>query len=259
MIRPLPPLLAAALAAAPAIAQAPPAPPASVDASRQDLQGLLSAADQDYQNRDQPGHLEDEQKKLEAAEKIAPNDYGVLWRIARHDFWVSDDPKLPDAQKSKLGKRAWDYGDRASAVNPAGVEGWHYAAVGMGNYSLGIGIFRALGEGVEGKFKDRLSRAEKIDPTFSNGAIPTAWGRFYYKLPWPKYDAAQSEKALLRAIKMNPDNVRAHVYLADLYAKEDHPKEARAQLQKAIAKPPGQYDRAEEERMQAVAREELGR
>jgi len=255
-------VVAAAVAAgAPAFAQTGGAQTAGAgkdDAARQGLARLLAQADEDYANRDQPGRLDGELAKLRRAQELAPDDYGVLWRLARHDFWVSDDPHLPNDQKSKLGREAWQLGDHAAAVNPAGVEGWHYAAVGMGNYSLGIGVLRALGEGIEGKFKDRLSRAEKIDEKFANGAIPTAWGRFYFKLPWPKYDAVKSERALLHALQLNPDNVRARVYLAELYVKEGHKKEARTQLQKALAKPPGQYDRPEEERMQAVARQELG-
>ena len=169
----------------------------------------------------------------------------------------SDDPALTNDEKSRLGKRAWEYGDRAAAVNPAGVEGWYFAAVGMGNYSLGIGILKALGEGIEGKFRERLSKAEKIDPKFFHGGIYTAWGRFYYKLPWPKYDARRSEQALQKSIEMNPEHVRAWVYLADLYHKEGHDKEARALLQEAAAHKPGSYDPPEERRSQAEARRQL--
>ncbi len=222
-----------------------------------DLPALLSRVDADWRVRDEPGRLDDERALLEKAEAIAPNDYGVLWRIARHDFWISDDNALPDDEKSKLGKKAWEYGDRATAVNPAGVEGWYFAAVGMGNYSLGIGILKALGEGIEGKFRERLSKAEKIDPRFFDGGIYTAWGRFYYKLPWPKYDARKSEQALQKSLQINPEQVRARVYLAELYMKEKHPKEARALLEEAAAHQPGSYDAPEERRSGARAKELL--
>jgi tetratricopeptide (TPR) repeat protein len=261
MLRPLASILAALLAA-PALAQQPSSPPASptegAAPSQPEVASLLASADDDYRHRDEPGRLDAIREKLERAEKLAPDDYGVLWRLARLYFWLSDDPSIANAEKSKLGKRGWEYGDRASAVNPNGVEGWHYAAAGMGNYSLGIGILTALRQGIEGKFKDRLRKASAIDLKFSDGAILTAWGRFWYKLPWPKYDARQSEKSLLEALKVNPNNVRAHVYLADLYRKEDHPKEAREQLEKAVAHAPGLYDAPEERRWQKVAREELG-
>jgi hypothetical protein len=56
---------------------------------------------------------------------------------------------------------------------------------------------------------------------------------------------------------MNPDNVRAHVYLADLDEKEDEPAKATAELQRAVANPPGRYDAPEERRWQAVARRKI--
>jgi tetratricopeptide (TPR) repeat protein len=217
----------------------------------------LAAVDAAWPRRDQPGVMDDIRAKLLAAEKRAPDDYGVLWRQARLYFWLADDPNLPKPEKSRLGKIAWEYGDRATQADPRSVEGWNFAAAGMGNYALGIGIFTALRQGIEGKFKERLSRAEQIDPGFENGAIQTAWGRFWYELPWPKYSAKRSREALQDALRRNADNVRAHVYLADLSFKEDEPEKARAELEKAVANPPGRYDAPEERRWQDVARKML--
>ena len=257
------PVLALALVATTAFAQTPgpgaaPGSAPGSDAARHELTSLLQAADAAYARRDAPGALDELKAKLEEAERLAPADYDVLWRQARLLFWESDDPAIRNDAKSKIGKRGWEYGERALRADPGRVEGWHYAAAGMGNYSLGIGILRALGEGIEGKFKDRLSHAEKIDAAFEHGAIQTAWGRFWFKLPWPKYDAGKSERALLAALKQNPDNVRARVYLADLYRKEGHKREARAQLERAAAEEPGRYDAPEERRYQGVARGMLG-
>jgi tetratricopeptide (TPR) repeat protein len=251
------------LVAGPALAQSPATSPSpSNDATRQAGGGvaeLLKAADAAYERRDEPGAIDEIRGRLEAAEKRAPDDYEVLWRLARLYFWLSDDPGLGSDEKSKLGKRGWEYGEKAVAANPRRVEGHHFAAAGMGNYSLGIGVLRALREGIEGKFKDRLSAAERIDANFQHGSIQTAWGRFWFKLPWPKYDAGKSEKALLAALSKNPDNVRARVYLADLYDKEGEKKAARAQLEKAAAGQPGRYDAPEERRWQKVARERMGK
>jgi hypothetical protein len=221
------------------------------------VQALLAEADAAWPRRDEPGVLDREQAALDAALKLAPDDYDVVWRLARLEFWRADDPGLPKKEKSRLGKLAWDYGDRASQLKPDRVEGWNYAAAGMGNYALGIGILSALREGIEGKFKERLSRAEKIDPGFEHGAIQTAWGRFWFELPWPKYDPRKSEQALFTALQRNPHNVRARVYLADLNRKEDRGAEADQQLRLALSTPPGQYDAPEERRWQAVARARL--
>jgi cytochrome c-type biogenesis protein CcmH/NrfG len=243
-------------------ASAPAAPTETSPKAEQRLAGAadrLAEADQSYDRRDAPGELERVTEILTAAEQAAPGDYEVLWRLARLYSWTSDDPTISDKEKSRLGKLGWDIAERAIAANPSRVEGWHFAAVDMGQYSLGIGILKALGQGIEGKFKDRLSHAEKIDPAYSGGAIPTAWGRFWFKLPWPKYDGTKSEKALLLALRQNPDNVRARIYLADLYEKEDHEAEARKQLEKAAAAQPGRYDAPEERRYQEVARQRLAR
>lgn len=243
-------LLIALLAPSLAAAQASGRP----EGSREGVRALLAEADRLYAHRDAPGALDTLRARLAEAEKIAPEDYDVLWRFARLDFWLADDPGLSNDEKSRLGKLAWEYGDRATAVNPGRVEGWHYAAAGVGNYALGIGVLTALRQGIEGKFKARLSKAESIDPDFDHGAIQTAWGRFWYELPWPKYSAERSRKALEAALAKNPDNVRAHVYLADLFAKEGQPLRAQAELQRALAGAPGRYDAAEEQRWQAVAR-----
>lgn len=232
--------------------------PASVGAQAQDLAALIARSDAAYARRDEPGALDEVRRTLEEAERLAPDDYDVLWRLSRLEFWLADDPAAKDEEKSRFGKRGWDLGERAIAAAPDRVEGYHYAAAGMGYYGLGIGIFKALRMGLEGKLKDRFSRAEKIDPAFEGGAIQTAWGRFWFKLPWPKYDGVKSERALLAGLRLNPGNVRARVYLADLYRKEGHAREADQQLRRALAAPPGRYDAPEERRWQRVAQEMLG-
>lgn len=246
---------AAALAVATAARAQAPAPDAPT--APEGVSSLLARSDALWKERDQPGKLEEIRAGLTKAEQLAPDDYGVLWRLARLDFWTSDDTSIPGEERSRLGKRAWEYGDRAAKVNPDGVEGWYFAALGIGNYSLGIGILKALGQGVEGKFKERLEKAEKLDPTYHDGGVYNAWGRFYQKLPWPKYDPKKSEQNLRKALQLNPANVRARVYLAELYQKEGHPKEARKLLEEALAREPGSYDAPEERRSIKRARELL--
>jgi tetratricopeptide (TPR) repeat protein len=233
--------------------------PARPEDAKAELSTLLDQADLAYGRRDEPGALDEVRSKLEEALTLAPDDYEVLWRQARLEFWISDDPALPPKEKSRAGKLAWELGDRATRADPTRVEGWNYAAAGMGNYALGIGVLQALGEGIEAKFKERLGKAEKLDPSFEHGALQTAWGRFWFKLPWPKYDAKRCERALKAALEMNPDNVRAHVYLADLFAKEGKKALAREELEKAAESSPGKYDAPEERRMQAVAKAQLER
>src|SRR3990170_1851286 len=78
--------------------------------------------------REEPGRLEEIESLLDRAEAVAPRDYGVLWRCSRLHAWTSDDPKRSGWERSRLGKKGWECGDRATSVNPRGVEGWFYAA-----------------------------------------------------------------------------------------------------------------------------------
>jgi len=233
--------------------------PAQPEAAASDVGALLARADAAWAIRDQPGQEEALAAALDAADRLAPNSYAVLWRQARHLGWLAEAPKLADAEKSRIGKRAWELGDKASALEPGRVEGFFYAMSGVGNYSLGIGVVSALMKGIEGKFRERLARAEAIDPGFEAGAIPMSWGRLYYELPWPKHDAKLSEKYLREAIARNGDNVRAHVYLGDLLLDEGRKDEARAAYQRALAVEvvAGRGDPPEQRRWQAVAHEAL--
>jgi tetratricopeptide (TPR) repeat protein len=264
----LPLLLAAAMAAesgpsvpaansAAPTAPAPSAVPAQPAAPAADLADLLVKADAAWAVRDLPGKLEELAATLEAAAARAPGRYEVLWRQARHLGWLSEDPRLSNDEKSKLGKRVWELGDQARALEPNRVEGHFFAMSGVGNYSLGIGVISALTKGVEGKFRERLARAEAINPDFENGVVQMSWGRFYYELPWPKHDAKLSEKYLRQSIANNGENPRALVYLGDLLLDEGRKDEARAAYQRAVDIVPGKSDPPEQRRWQVVAREQL--
>ncbi len=236
--------------------------PALPDATAElsaELSAALAKADAVWGERDLPGKLDELTAALDAAAKLAPGSYAVLWRQAQLIGWRSEDPALVKTEKSRLGKLGWELGDRARALEPGKVEGHFFSMVGVGNYSLGIGVFSALTQGIEGKFRERLARAEAIEPGFQGGAIAMSWGRFFYELPWPKHDATLSERHLRDAVARNPGNVRAQLYLGDLLLDEGRSGEARAAWQKAvaIAVVPGQGDPPEQRRWQAVARQSL--
>jgi Tetratricopeptide repeat len=254
-------LLSLVIATPSSWAQAPAAAatPAAAAAPSPELTALLAEIDANWAIRDQPGKMDVDLALLQKAEKLAPNDYEVVWRLARHYYWLADDPSAPNEEKARTGKITWDVGDRATQINPARVEGWFYASAGVGMYSIGISIIKALLDGMESKYLDRLKRSQAADPSYYGYGGDVSWGRYYYELPWPKYDGEKSEQAFRKALRNYPKNLRAKVYLAELYIKEDHPEEARKLLEAVLAAKPGEYDAPEERRAQGLARAALAK
>jgi hypothetical protein len=216
------------------------------------LPKVLERIDELHRRRDERTAWDEEQTLAQSALARAPQDFGVLWRAARVDFWLSDDPGRSKEERSRVGKEGWDLAERAIAANPMRVEGHYWAAVCMGNYALGLGVVKALAAGMEGKFRERLARAESLDRRYEQGAIDTAWGRFFDKMPWPKRDRDEADRRFHRAIEVNPLNLRARVYLASTYLDEDRAPEAKRLLDEVAAAPAGRYDAPEERRAKAI-------
>lgn len=218
-----------------------------------ELSAALAHLDELHRKRDDRGAWNEQQRLVQSLIARAPGEYGVLWRAARFYFWASDDPSVPRDQRSRWGKDGWDLAERAIAANPNDVAGYYWAALCMGNYAMGLGVVKALSQGMEGKFRDRLGRAQALNPGYEASSAETAWGRFHDKLPWPKRDRKKAEAHFRRAIELNPHALRARVYLATSYLDSDRAPEAKRLLDEVNAAIPGHYDAPEERRAKAMA------
>ncbi|HEX3696955.1 MAG TPA: tetratricopeptide repeat protein [Polyangia bacterium] len=227
--------------------------PATSGANADGVPAMTARLDALYARRDDRAAWAEQQKLATQALGRAPGDYTVLWRAARVYFWMSDDPAASNDQRSAWGKQGWDLAEQAIKANPNDVAGHYYAAVCMGSYALGLGIMRALSQGLEGKFKERLKRAEELEPKYQNGGIFIAWGRFYDKLPWPKRDRKKAQQYERQAMQVNPASLRARVYLASSLIEDGRPEEARRLLDEVRAAPIGRYDAPEEKRAKTMA------
>jgi hypothetical protein len=214
---------------------------------------VLARVDELHKRRDDKTSWHEEQRLVQSLLARASSDYEVLWRAARFYFWASDDPGVSKEQRSRWGKDGWDIAEKAITIKPNDVAGYYWAAVCMGNYALGLGVVKALSQGMEGKFRDRLTHAQTLNPGYEMGAIDTAWGRFFDKLPWPKRDRKKAEEHLRKAIEMNPNALRPRVYLASSFIDADRVMEAKRLLDEVVTAVPGKYDAPEERRAIALA------
>lgn len=187
-------------------------------------------------------------KELQAA----PDDYELIWRSARLSSWQADgagDSRL----KKVLGKQAWDTCERGVKLAPERVECQYFAAAGIGSYSQAVGIMKALQEGLEGKFNERLDAAIRINPGFERGGPWVVKGRYHYELPWPKRSLSESTKLLEKVVAKFPENLRAHYYLAETLLADDKPEKAREAILK-VKQGSVEYDPAEGRLIQAWAK-----
>jgi tetratricopeptide (TPR) repeat protein len=227
--------------------------PGVVPAGNAAISTLLVRVDDLYRRRDDKTAWNEQQRLIQTLIARAPGEFDVLWRAARFYFWASDDPGVAREQRSRWGKDGWDFAEKAIAVNPNDAAGYYWAALCMGNYALGLGVVKALSQGLEGKFRERLARAQSLNAGYELGAAETAWGRFFDKLPWPKRDRRKAEEHFRKALELNPHALRARVYLASSYLDSDRAVEAKRLLDEVAAAVPGRYDAPEERRAQALA------
>jgi tetratricopeptide (TPR) repeat protein len=210
-----------------------------------------------WKRRDEPAVMAEAKRILDEALARNPEDYGLLWRAAAWHFWKCDDPAVPSAERARHGKEGWDLAEKAVARNPNDAAGHFWAAVTMGNYSLSLGIVRAIAQGIEGKFRHHIGEAERLDQRYGKGSIQNAWGGYYLSLPWPKRDVKKAAEYFSKALQINPHNLRTRVFMAQLNLREDRPAEAKRLLEEVLQATPDKYDPPEEKRAQVLAAETM--
>lgn len=188
-----------------------------------------------YAKRDDPAAAKELETTIAEALKQSPEDYGILWRASRQKYWLSDALVIDDRLKKQLGKEGWALGDRATKVNPNGAEGLYFAAIGMGSYSQAVGILKALGEGIEGQYNERLDKSIKLNDDIDVAGPLVAKGRYYFELPWPKRDLAKSKALFEKVLARHPENLRTHAYLAETLLKDGDAKAAKVEIDKALS------------------------
>ena len=192
-------------------------------------------ADALWEKRDDPAAMKDLSALLKDEMTADPKSVEALVRKAMQQCWMADGMQDGSQLKASLGKNCWETADKAIALNPNEVRAQYWATVGIGLYSEGVGILTALGEGLEGKFKERGQAAMRIDPEYLMGSPAMLMGRFFYKLPWPKRDLDKSLQLIESTVKAHPENLLAHVYYAATLDAVDRKAEAKQHLDLVLA------------------------
>lgn len=197
----------------------------------EDYDHLIDKIDRVWVERtDNSAPMKDSLKLAEQAYGIKPG-FDAAWRAARACFWICD---RSENEKVDLeyGKRGYEWGQKAITANPGAVEGHYYYTICLGEYGKGLSIVTALAKGLGGKYEVEGDKAISINGAYEHGGPYRAMGRYFYTLPWPKYNFKKSEKYYLDGIKAAPEAARAYFYLAELYVKEKDYEKAKQALAK---------------------------
>ena len=229
------------------LAQAAPPGPSSAPA-----RSWQTVFDELWMRRDARGAEQELQRIVDRQLSEDPRSFEANWRLSALLNWEANAPGLDGDAKAALARKAWDAAEKAVAARPDDVRGHYNAAVGIGLYSEGAGIISALSQGLEGKFRDHAQAALRIDKDYLDGAPQVLWGRYFFKLPWPKRDVGQATRILTEAVRTHPNNLRAKLFLADCYADEDHIAEGKQLAQQVLAARNAE-DAPDEKRVKAQA------
>lgn len=206
-----------------------PGPTAAGDAA--DDAARWQRVDALFAERDREGAIEAMEAELQAALKEDPASFEALWRLSRLRYWVADNAPEKSTKK-KLGKEGWALGDRAAKARPDRAEGHYYAAINIGSYGAGAGVWSAVTEGLEGAFRKRIEKAIAIDPWVDRGGPLVALGRFYFTMPWPKADLDRSRGLYDRVLERYPQNLRALHYRSQLEQRQGNRAAASQDVQR---------------------------
>ena len=229
----------------------PPATPGAA-APAEGPAGWKEKFDELWKKRDQPAAEKQMHEVLEQQLAADSKSFDANWRLASLYNWEANAKGIDGDKKADLGHKAWEAGDKAIAARPDDVRGHYQAGTGVGLYSEGISIITALAKGMEGEFRQRIQAALKIDKDYLDGAPQVVWGRYFFKLPWPKRDVDQSIKVLSEAMESHPNNWRARIYLADSLW-DDGKKDEAKRLVQDVLDAPGNGDPPEEKRLKDMA------
>jgi tetratricopeptide (TPR) repeat protein len=208
-----------------------------------DYDQLIKQIDDTWFNRNADTRpMKDALKMAEQAYGENPG-YEAAYRAALACFWICD--RTEDRKVDlEFGKRGVEWAEKAIAADPTRVEGHFTYMVNLGEYGKGMSIVTALAKGLGGKFEASAKKTISLNPNYDHGSPFRAYGRYWFKLPWPKYSAKKAEANYMASLRIAPRASRSHFYLAELYIKEKQYDKARSVLRDQQALKSGYKDAA---------------
>ncbi|MFH1059496.1 MAG: TRAP transporter TatT component family protein [Pseudomonadota bacterium] len=204
-----------------------PAGPATAD----DLMAQAAAAYAQRADMKQARLAADLYAKALAAD---PKSDTAAWRLSQAWFWIGIN--TPEGQDVEPFEKSVNAAKQAVAINPNSLPGHYWLGVAYGVYGKAKGIMKSLS--LVDPIKEEMNWVISKDPKYENGGPYRVLGRLYFKLPG--LFGGDTDKAianLKQAVQTGPSRWINHLYLAEVYLKEDQVPEAKALIKQIIAGP----------------------
>lgn len=188
-----------------------------------------------------------------SAEKLEPKDPDLLVRIARQYRYLMTDAS-DTKEKLRLGHLALDYSERAAACGPKDCDAQLATAITLGKMLPYLSKKEQVS--ASPRIKDSVDKALAIDPRNDNawhilgrwnrvlaeisGAKRFVAGLIYGELPKGSYEEA--ERAMKKAIALNPHRLMHYIELGRIYAQMGRTDEARELINKGLGMPDAEKD-----------------
>jgi tetratricopeptide (TPR) repeat protein len=202
------------------------------------------------------------------AEKLAPNDANILYRVAREYALSMNDAQSKGEQRSR-GEQALAYAKRAVAADPKNAQAQLAAAICYGRLEPLVDARTKVG--FSRLIKEHADAAVGLDPTDSyayhvlgvwnyelanlNPLLRAMARAVYGALPAASYEEA--ERYFLKAVELAPARVAHRVELGRTYAALGKKDLARKELTLGLSLPDREKDDPESKRRARQALQEL--
>ncbi len=179
---------------------------------------------------------------------VQPEHYGALWRATREAVTLG---MLAETDPGAWYRDAEDFGRRAVAAEPEGVEGWEWLAIALGRRALDQGPRQRIR--LAGEVRRAALHALELDSTSApahhvlgewNAEVKRLGGVTRWAaerlLGAEAFDEASWDAALAhleRAVELEPRELIHHLALARAYLDVDRPDEARIHLRHVLERP----------------------
>lgn len=206
----------------------------NLTASAADTATWVKIGDEAWLVRDQAGQTGKAIESYEEALEVDPENYQVLWRLARAYEWqgkMAKKDKLPLLEKGKA------YAEKAIKLNEKGVEGHYWLGALIGRIGETKGILNSLF--MVKPMKAEMDRAVQIDPSFASAHYVLSL--LYWKVPGRPLSIGDKGKALEEAklaVKLAPDNTQYRLGLGEAYLALKDRTSAKREFEAVVAMPP---------------------